>query len=260
MRMVLTDLDLSIRVSVPTSRRPMAEGGIWYLSRRDLVAVSARCCASVLNSGRQLCPQGRLHACCTRQTRFFLTPSSPFSPSPDRQASHLPPAPPSTYSTPHTPVRRVERERTVEQERVDVLAVVAEGHALDTQPNGVLARRDAIEALKVRLVDRSEREVGLDGVCCEIGGREGQMREGGSARAAGIGGRSRRTDTDVLRSGGRVGRKGSEAGGGSGRHREIERKGRGKVGQRRGRDGECSERGDRVTGGDLSGLYECKQA
>ena len=36
---VLALFDLSINVSVPTSRRPMADAGTLYFSRRDWVAV-----------------------------------------------------------------------------------------------------------------------------------------------------------------------------------------------------------------------------
>lgn len=58
----------------------------------------------------------------------------------------------------------VEAERTGQEERVDVFAVVAKGHLVGSEANGVLAGRDAVKLFEVSLVDASQRRVDLDGV------------------------------------------------------------------------------------------------
>jgi hypothetical protein len=70
----------------------------------------------------------------------------------------------------------VEQGLTGEEERVDVLAVVAEGHALLAQADGVLPGGDAVEPFEVSLVDASQGRVDLDRVCVRersvLGSRE----------------------------------------------------------------------------------------
>lgn len=74
---------------------------------------------------------------------------------------------------------------TREEERVDVLAVVAEGHLLLAEADSVLASSDTVEALEVGLVNAAQREVEVDRVW--LGSAEGQRarspreRKGGAA-------------------------------------------------------------------------------
>lgn len=92
---------------------------------------------------------------------------------------------------------------TCEEEAANVLAVVAEGHALLSQANGVLAGGDAVKDLEVRLCDTAVGEVEVDRIWR---GQEGQLQpEGEGARGRGL------ADSDVL--GTSVGRnKGSKTG------------------------------------------------
>ena len=105
-----------MRVSVPTSRRPIEAVGISYFSSRFLVTAFSRGCPH-----RRSAYTLYLRAC-------------------------------------------VEAERTGQEERVDVFAVVAKGHLVGSEANGVLAGRDAVKLFEVSLVDASQRRVDLDGV------------------------------------------------------------------------------------------------
>lgn len=67
---------------------------------------------------------------------------------------------------------------TGQQKAVDVLAVVAERHALLAQSKRVLSSADSIELLKVRLGDAAAREVDVDGVC-GLGNHEGRTPSAG---------------------------------------------------------------------------------
>lgn len=75
-------------------------------------------------------------------------------------------------SKPPTRSESETRRLTGEKEGVDVLAVVAEGHTLLAEANGVLARRNAVESLEIRLGDAAQREVDVDGVWLGVRSRE----------------------------------------------------------------------------------------
>ena len=67
------------------------------------------------------------------------------------------------------------RRLTGQQKAVDVLAVVAERHAILPESKRVLAGADSIERLKVRLGDAAAREVEVDSVC-RLGNQTGGLR------------------------------------------------------------------------------------
>jgi len=110
-----------------------------------------------------------------------------------------------------------ERGRTREEERVDVLAVVAERHLLLAEADRVLARGDAIEALEVGLVNAAQREVQVDRVCARgwgrrwrrvssraaAGGREGWEEDARMptfcGRVAGLGAKGWKREDDMVR-------------------------------------------------------------
>lgn len=61
--------------------------------------------------------------------------------------------------------RQVSRvQRTCEQEAVDVLAIVAEGHLLLSQSDRVFSSADSVKGLEVCFVDAPQREIDVDGI------------------------------------------------------------------------------------------------